>query len=530
MLQGASRVEFRLVAAAAERVYGTAPDHDGRGGRDSVACRQHKEPERVASRRPGGSRRLSACGVLALAAALAACGGINNVSNTLLGTGRPAQGQPGYVQGFLGGVAADEPRAALVARDILSAGGTAADAAVALGFTLAVTLPSRAGLGGGGGCLAYAPGSKSANKGVPEAVMFTPLAPASPGANADRPAAVPMLPRGLYLLHARYGRLPFESLIVPAEQLARFGTPTPRALVKDLSLVAGPLFADPNARAVFSHDGTPLVEGQPLVQPALAATLTQIRVEGVGDFYTGGLARRIEQASPLAGGPLSLADLRGALPTLGQPIILPYRNDKVAFVPPPADGGLAAAAAFKVLAADPAALAAAAARALEVAARWREGGVDGQSLLSATSLPEVGLPPLPASTSFVTLDRDGGAVACAISMDNLFGTGRVLPGLGFLLAASPSAVPPPLYAAAIDWNDNIHSFRAAVGGSGQAGAPLAVAAAMLNALRTSRPMASPVPDPGRTNVIECSRYLPGTASTCAWASDPREPGLTAGGG
>jgi gamma-glutamyltranspeptidase/glutathione hydrolase len=91
-------------------------------------------------------------------------------------------------------------------------------------------------------------------------------------------------------------------------------------------------------------------------------------------------------------------------------------------------------------------------------------------------------------------------------------------------------VPPPLFAAAIAWNESIHAFHAAVGGSGQAGAPLAVAIGMLNALHTNRPMSVPVPDPGRANVIECNSYLPGANSSCAWAADPRDAGLAVGGG
>jgi gamma-glutamyltranspeptidase/glutathione hydrolase len=316
---------------------------------------------------------------------------------------------------------------------------------------------------------------------------------------------------------------------VPAEQLARFGTPAPRSLVRDIALVAGPLLADPNARAVFSQGGVPLTEGQTLLQPDLGAALAQIRVAGVGDLYTGALARRIVQASPLAGGPIAMTDLAGALPRLAPAIVLSERRDKVAFLPPPADGGLAAAAAFKVLQASPNATGAAVARSLAVAERWRQGGVDGDSLLASTNLPSVAPPPLPASTSFVTLDKDGDAVACSLSMDNLFGTGRVLPGLGILLAASPASVSPPLYSAAITWNEYTHAFRAAVAGSGQAGAPMAVAAGMINALRTSQPMAAPVPDPGRANVIECFNYLPGENGSCAWATDPREAGLAAGG-
>jgi gamma-glutamyltranspeptidase/glutathione hydrolase len=113
-------------------------------------------------------------------------------------------------------------------------------------------------------------------------------------------------------------------------------------------------------------------------------------------------------------------------------------------------------------------------------------------------------------------------------MNNLFGTGRIVPGLGFLFAASPSVSPPPLLAAAIAWNQNIHAFRAAVGGSGQEGAALATAAGMLNTLQSGQALPVPVPEPGRANVIACSRYLPGSERSCGWATDPRGSGLAVG--
>ncbi len=468
--------------------------------------------------------------LLGLGIAVASCAGVNVVTGPLTGGGGIAEGTPGHVTGFLGAVVADEPQAALVGRQALSAGGDAADAAVAVAGTLTVTLPSRAGLGGGGACLVYRPGRNSVNKGVAEAAIFVPLAPRQPpGGEADRPAAIPMLPRGLYLLHARYGHLPFEQMLEPAENLARSGAVASRAFVDDLRTVAAPLLADPQARAVFSRNGTPLAVGDRFVQPALATTLAQIRASGVGDFYQGALARRIVEASQLAGGPLSLANLYAALPAWVAPVVLEDGRDQLAFLPPPADGGLAAAAAYEVLRTNPTAVAEAGARAQEVAVAWRQSGGDPRAVIAAEA-PGAELPPLPATTTFLTLDNQGGAVACALTMDNLFGTGRIAPGVGFLLAASPRGVPHPLLAAAIAHDRARQTFHASVGGSGQNASALAAAEAMANALRSGAPMPALVPDPGRANAIVCARGLPGAEKSCAWATDPRGAGLAVGGG
>lgn len=453
------------------------------------------------------------------------CSAVTGLQNTFFGGG---SADAGRVKGFLGAVVADEPTAALAGREVLALGGSAADAAVAIGFTLAVTYPSRASLGAGGACLAYNPKRTGPGGGVPEAIVFTPVAPSAVLPRTDRPAAIPMMARGLFALHARYGRRPFETLVVPAEQLARFGTRASRAFVRDLSLVAGPVMADPNARAVFAPNGVPLTEGATMTQPDLGGTLSQIRTVGVGDLYQGALGRRFEEASALAGGGMTVADMRAALPKTLSPIVVAAGSDSVAFLPPPADGGLAAAAAFQALQQSPNAQQAANDRGLAVAAAWRAGGVDAAALLASAAPAAAPLPSLPASTSFATLDRDGNAVVCAVTMDNLFGTGRIAPGTGVVLAASPASAPTPLLAAAMVWNTNVRAFRAEAGGTGQSGAPLAVAVGLQNALRNGAAMPVPVPDPGRANVISCSQYLPGTEGSCTWANDPRESGLAVG--
>ena len=469
-------------------------------------------------------RRAGRLAASALLLASSGCSTLGSIRDTFIG-GPPGGPEAQRLTGFIGAAVADEPRAALAGRDVLASGGSAADAAVAMGFMLGVTLPSRAGLGGGGACLAYNPSRTGPGGGSPEAIIFTPVAGAAAGPGTDRPAAIPMTPRGLYALHVRYGKLPFESLLTPAEQAARFGVPTPRALVQDLAVVAGPLLQDPNARAIFGPSGQPLQEGSTLQQPDLAATIASMRTEGVGDLYIGTLARRLSEASALAGGGLTVKVMRDALPRTVPPITLNFERDRVAFLPPPADGGLAAAAAFQTLQTGGSAQAANA-RALAIASHWRSGGGDPMTVLASGGAGGA-LPTLPASTGWLALDRDGNAVACTVTMDNLFGTGRIAPGTGLLLASTPST--PPLLSAALAWNPNLRGFRAAVVGTGQEGAPLATAVAMSNTLRSTGALPVPPPSPGRADAITCARYLPDSNESCSWAVDPRTPGLAAGG-
>ena len=461
---------------------------------------------------------------------LTGCETARNATTAVLGNSTPA-GTPGFVRGFLGGVAAEEPVAASVARDVLSAGGNAADAAVAAAFVMTVTLPSRAGLGGGGACLLF-----DARRNEPESLVFLPGARTGTPANADRPAAVPLMARGLFALHARMttGR-PFEELVVPAEQLARFGVPMSRALHADLTAVQGPLFADPAARAVFARpDGRPVQVGDRFLNPALGGTLAALRVSGVGDLHLGALARRVEEASGQIGaGTITLAELRAALPQIIRPVFVAGRSgDRIAFLPPPADGGLAAAAAFQSLQAGQSA-GQAQARAMAVASASRARGGDPAAILAATDLSG-GMPMnLPASAGLMVFDREGNAVTCAFTMNNLFGTGRIAPGMGFLMAAAPGIgrVEPPLLSAAIGWNPNLRAFRMGVAGSGQEGAAMAVAAPLAAQMlrdANAETAAATVPDPGRTQIGQCPRYLPGWPQLCTTLSDPRGAGVALG--
>jgi gamma-glutamyltranspeptidase/glutathione hydrolase len=141
---------------------------------------------------------------------------------------------------------------------------------------------------------------------------------------------------------------------------------------------------------------------------------------------------------------------------------------------------------------------------------------------------------LGASAGMVVFDRDGAAVTCAFSLNNLFGTGRVVPGMGFLLGMAPNTghVHPPLLAAGLAYNQNLRAFRAAFAGAGQRAAPMAVAGPaalnLLNGVAPADALAAGVPPEGRGNIAACMSYLPGSTARCSAAADPRGAGVALG--
>jgi gamma-glutamyltranspeptidase/glutathione hydrolase len=402
-------------------------------------------------------RRLLGVAALALALPLAACGG---------GEQEASFGQVGYIQGFYGGVAADEPNAALIGRDVLTAGGTAADAAVAMGFAMTVTYPAGITLGGGGSCVVH-----DAALGVTEALDF--MAPPASGPEGDRPTAVPAMTRGMVALHARYGRLDWRTLVAPAEQLARLGHRTSRAFATELAPAAGALFADRGLRAVFlGPDGRPVGEGDRVVQLDLGGVLGRIRAQGGGVLYAGAFADRLVEAYRDAGGSLTRDDLRRFIPEWRSTILIPFGAKELHVAPPPAQAGPVTAQAFALLAQDdryaeasdgerPHLLAETSKRALADRRRWlgddfmakpdpaelvsdaRLAGIfEGYSPIDASDqsggAAERDLVEAPAGASFVVVDREGMAVACELTNYYPFGIGRMAEGTGVIPAAAPT--------------------------------------------------------------------------------------------
>jgi gamma-glutamyltranspeptidase / glutathione hydrolase len=491
--------------------------------------------------------------LLAVALSLAACGSTDEEFGTV-----------GYVEGFFGGVAADEPHAAQTGRDVLSAGGSAADAVVAMYFVSAVTLPSAASLGGGGVCVGFDSAS-----GEVQALEFFARRPTVAGTDADRPSAVPGNVRGFFAFHARYGRLRWSQLISPAENMARFGFRVSRALARDIQQVEGALAADPDTLRVFSGpDRAGLVrEGDFLRQVELAAVLARVRAEGAGPFYTGSFARQLVEAAEAAGGTLSSSDLHGYAPTWRETVVVPTGNQTAHFPPAPAVGGAIAAEMWTSLVQRGGLNRASAAERVGIFADLGFDTADQRLDLLAREqgAAMASQPENPSAATFVAVDRDGSAAACAVTLNSLFGTGRVAGGTGIVLAAAPgpggrgaTALGPMLIV-----NQNVNEFFFAGAASGGAAAPTALISVAARAVLADEPLhqalaaqralgglmpdvvhheggasaiepvfagqglrLAAVPALGQVNAVQCVRGLPPHPESCAAGSDPRGFGLS----
>lgn len=356
-------------------------------------------------------------------------------------------------EGFFGSVAVEEPRAALLARDVLVNGGSAADAAVITYFALAATLPSSGGLGATGSCVVFEP-AKSPRF---ERLEFYP----TPAAASGPTIALPTGPRAMFALNARYGRTRFEELMIAAERLARFGEPVSRALAADLAADGAVLKGDPATARVFLPEGRPLSQRDSLVQLDLSATIGRLRGEGIGVLYAGPTAKEFVSAAAGAGYVVDPERLRDALPKWSTVAGLEHDNHLWAVAgQDQRDTALAEitlALAFDGAdweAIDPAqrrhtlaeamsrASAAVAAGTRTLSADAAEDAMAGydparRGLISsrarlAETLGETGTG-RSGATGFYMVDRSGMAVGCAVGLGAPFGTGRTAPGFGFLL-------------------------------------------------------------------------------------------------
>jgi gamma-glutamyltranspeptidase/glutathione hydrolase len=248
-----------------------------------------------------------------------------------------------------GMVVTSQRLASEVGAEVLKAGGNAVDAAVAVGYALAVVLPCCGNIGGGGfATIRMADGT---------ATFFNFRETAPVRATRDmyldaagelvpdlstlgyRAVAVPGTVLGLESMRESYGTMSREALMAPAIRLAREGFVLSDGDAAILAAAAEALATQPNVTAIFFKDGAPLEAGDRLVQADLATTLQAISDGGAGTFYGGPIAEAVVAASEANGGILGLADFAGYQVREIAPLRCGYRDVEIISAPPPSSGG-----------------------------------------------------------------------------------------------------------------------------------------------------------------------------------------------
>jgi gamma-glutamyltranspeptidase/glutathione hydrolase len=377
-----------------------------------------------------------------------------------------------------GMVVAQEPLAADAGLAVLRKGGNAVDAAVAIGFALAVTHPAAGNLGGGGFMLVRLADGRTTffdfRERAPAMATRDMYLDAGGKVTRDsvegwRASGVPGTVRGLQLAHSKFGRARWADDVAPAIELASQGFEVSYQLAESLRQ-SGNLSRYPESERIFQKGGSFYQAGDRLVQPELAATLQRIAATGGSDFYEGRTARTLAAEMARNGGRITLADLKNYAAVERPPLTGKYRGAyEIVTAPPPSSGGIGllqmlgmlegtgyektgagSAATYHYLAeamrrffadrseylGDPDFVKVPVAGMLDPAylARLR-AGIDP---LRATPSSQVrpGQPDGAGSletTHYNVVDAEGNAVAVTYTLNGGYGSGVTAPGLGFLL-------------------------------------------------------------------------------------------------
>jgi gamma-glutamyltranspeptidase/glutathione hydrolase len=386
---------------------------------------------------------------------------------------------------YLGSVSTDDPQASQAAQQVLAAGGNAADAMAATGLVLSVTLPSRAGLAGGGICLVQKP------DGTTQEVDFLPKTVAGSA------LPVPGMVRGLAALQAKFGRQRWQEAVVKAEWLALNGAPASKALIEDMK--AAGITGKPSADGIRIQ-----------VQPDAAPLYAALRTAGSQDFYTGTTAGQLQAAGVPA------AALAGYQPGLQdiQPMLAAGHSRRIAFSLN--EGGRAAAVAWQAIAS---------------ASDQSQPYAIARRTLSGAETPTAG-------TAVLITDVSGLSVGCGFTMGRLWGNGQVLPGLGIYGAAPIDQAADRGLAAAIITSHSGQEIDGVFAGAGSTAVPADLAAiawevlkgntaldqAMANA-RTPQEAEPGFTVPSRMQALYCPDGVHENPGTCAVGSDPRGGGF-----
>lgn len=247
-------------------------------------------------------------------------------------------------------VASSEPNATEAGVEILKAGGNAVDAAVAVGFALAVTHPFAGNIGGGGFMLVRLASGESSF------IDYREEAPASashdmyldsagnPIESASRVGAlasgVPGTVAGLALAEQKYGKLGLRRVMQPAIRLASSGFEVGYALAQGLRGESEKLGKFDESRHIFLRDGKYYEAGEIFRQPELARTLEAIALHGPDVFYHGAVAREITATMEKYHGLISMTDLAHYQAKIRKPLVGHFRGYTILTAPPPSSGGV----------------------------------------------------------------------------------------------------------------------------------------------------------------------------------------------